>query len=336
MPTELTPPRWFTDNLADTPISGRAIHDGATLRWYRWGPASGQPLVLVHGAAANHAWWSPIAPLLAPAGPVVAVELSGMGDSDWRNDGYNIEQWADEVSVAMAAACPGAATSGGATLVGHSLGASVAAAAAVRQPEQWARVVLCDLGLAPARHRRTPAPTVTPDPDPDPGARTARVGRHFTNRILYGSQAEVLAHFSLVPRQRCPHPWMMDHVARHSIRPVGPGGVGDPTRPPAGQEIGWSWKFDWRLFARSSDQPLAHYLSQLGHMSQHTAGGPRVMCLNGTVSRVATTAGAARITELAIPDRTVWIADAAHHVMLDQPLRLADALGDCRSIPSGT
>ncbi|MFN0029752.1 MAG: alpha/beta fold hydrolase [Acidimicrobiales bacterium] len=328
MSAELSPPRWFVDNEAAAPTSGQLIHDGVALRWFRWGPAQGPPLVLVHGAAANHAWWSPIAPLLAERGPVVAMELSGMGDSGWREDGYLIEQWADEVSAVLAAACPGADISGQAVLVGHSLGASVAAAAAVRQPQQWAQVVLCDLGLAPQRGRRTAAvPSV-------PTTRAARVARHFTNRILYRDQSEALAHFSLVPRQPCPNPWMIDHVARHSVRPVGPGGVGDQTRPPAGEEIGWSWKFDWRLFARRSDRPLMDYLSELGRWAHTPNERPAVICLNGALSRVATAEVADRITELAVPNRTVWVADAAHHLMLDQPLAFVSALRDCGAVPS--
>ncbi len=334
----MNPPAWFVDNIATVPTSGETTHDGVLIRWYRWGPSQGPPLVLVHGAAANHAWWSPLAPLLADSGPVLAVELSGMGDSGWRNDGYTIERWADEVAAVESAVCPDATTGRGAVLVGHSLGASVAAVAAVRQPQRWARVVLCDLGLPPARTRPTD-PAATGVPRADRADRAERAGRHFTNRILYRTEAEAVAHFSLVPRQRCPNPWMIEHVARHSIRPVGSDGVGDPARPPPGEEIGWSWKFDWRLFARSSDRPLTHYLGELGRMatSAQNGAGPRaeVFCLNGSRSRVATAAIASRISELAIPHRTVWVEDGAHHLMLDQPLAFVDALQECRSIPSG-
>ncbi|WP_067902504.1 alpha/beta fold hydrolase [Nocardia vaccinii] len=92
-------PEWFTGALAELPehreveVAGRAIH----LRC--WGRAGTAGVVLVHGGSAHSGWWDHIAPLLGTTRRVVAVDLSGHGDSATRSR-YPIEGWADEVMTA--------------------------------------------------------------------------------------------------------------------------------------------------------------------------------------------------------------------------------------------
>ena len=62
--------------------------------------ARGPGLLLVHGNAAHAHWWDFIAPFLARDYNVAAMDLSGMGDSDWRPDGYAMEMFArEEIAV---------------------------------------------------------------------------------------------------------------------------------------------------------------------------------------------------------------------------------------------
>ena len=51
--------------------------------------------MLVHGGAAHSRWWDHIAPMLTEGWRVVAVDLSGHGDSD-RRDHYSLDTWARE------------------------------------------------------------------------------------------------------------------------------------------------------------------------------------------------------------------------------------------------
>ncbi len=296
-------PDWFAAHLAQEPVPGRVVLDGCPIAWLRWGEPTDPPLVLVHGGGAHARWWAPLAPFFT-GGParrwcVLAVDLAGMGDSGWHPEGYRVETWADELVAAVHDACP--YPSAPPVLVGHSLGATVVGTAAVRHADRLGGVVLCDIGVRGAGEQR-------------------RSGRHFQNRVTYGTEAEAIARFKLIPRQPCPNPWYVRHIARASVRPVGAGGAEDPSRPPPGEERGWTWKFDWRLFARHADQPFADYLRTLG------AGGLPVACLNGELSRIVTSEVAGRVAELLGPKPVVWVPDARHHLMVDQPVGFVTAL----------
>ena len=71
--------------VADAPVAYRA-----------WGEPGGRGIVLVHGGAAHSRWWDHIGPLLASDRRVVAIDLSGPGDSG-RRPSYSLDRWADEV-----------------------------------------------------------------------------------------------------------------------------------------------------------------------------------------------------------------------------------------------
>jgi pimeloyl-ACP methyl ester carboxylesterase len=64
-------------------------------------------VVLVHGGSAHRHWWDHIAPVIARDHGVVAIDLSGHGDSD-RRPVYNFEAWAGEVVAGFAAERPSA------------------------------------------------------------------------------------------------------------------------------------------------------------------------------------------------------------------------------------
>ena len=99
--SQVDTPQWFVDALARTP---EALRDrpstASTIHYRRWGSTERPGLVLVHGGAAHAGWWDHVAPLLAGEYCVVALDLSGHGDSG-RRDTYDMETWAREV-VAVA------------------------------------------------------------------------------------------------------------------------------------------------------------------------------------------------------------------------------------------
>ena len=95
------PPEWFTKALATAPQERRVDVDGTTISYLAWGDPGPRGLVLVHGGGAHAHWWDHIAPLLALDRRVLALDLSGHGDSG-RRDSYTLDAWATEV-LAVAA-----------------------------------------------------------------------------------------------------------------------------------------------------------------------------------------------------------------------------------------
>lgn len=88
---------------------------GAEIAYASWGPDDGPPVVLVHGAGAQMGWWDAVIKELG-GHRVIALDLSGNGDSGWREQ-YTGELWAQE-TLEIAERVAGARV----VLVGHSLG----------------------------------------------------------------------------------------------------------------------------------------------------------------------------------------------------------------------
>src|SRR5580693_8971760 len=94
-------PAWFAHATAVAPESKFVTVQGARIHYLRWGDVTRPGILLVHGNAAHAYWWSFIAPFLARDYNVAAMDLSGMGDSDWRAPhgeagGYSMELFARE------------------------------------------------------------------------------------------------------------------------------------------------------------------------------------------------------------------------------------------------
>ncbi|MFJ9872253.1 alpha/beta fold hydrolase [[Kitasatospora] papulosa] len=126
------------------PVAGGEL---AALRW----PArdAGAPVVVaLHGITANALSWGAVARLLAGRVTLVAPDLRGRAGSSGLPGPYGIAAHADD-----AAALAGALGQDRVVLAGHSMGAFVAALAAVRHPDRFGPVVLVDGGFG------FPAPT---------------------------------------------------------------------------------------------------------------------------------------------------------------------------------
>jgi pimeloyl-ACP methyl ester carboxylesterase len=105
----------------------------------RGGNPKGSPIVLIHCYTCSERWWDQLAPLLAPEHRVITLDLLGHGGSDKPDAGYSIDDQANAVAEALSKL-----GITGATVVGHSLGASVATALAERSPQLAPRVVIID------------------------------------------------------------------------------------------------------------------------------------------------------------------------------------------------
>lgn len=268
-------PSWFTDALAVSPERRNVQVDGARIHYLRWGDPSHPGALLVHGGSAHAEWWSFLGPLLAQDRCIVAIDLSGHGDSEWRED-YSMEQWAEEVHAVGMDAGLGEAP----LVIGHSMGGVVSTYLAARRPLAGAIIV--------------DSPIVRRDPETEEGTR----GHMFHRPKVYPDVDTAVGHFHLVPPQPRTNPYILDHIARCSLRDV---------------DAGWTWKFDPKAIGRRRvvDVPeqLRNALCRLalivGEHSDVDRPDPRVL-----------------------PEGTpvVEIPAAYHHLLLDQPIAFVVAL----------
>ncbi|MDP9187650.1 MAG: alpha/beta hydrolase [Actinomycetota bacterium] len=103
------------------------------------GTGTGSPIVLIHGYTASLSWFEQLAPLLAENHRVVRVDLLGHGGSDKPKTGYEITDQANAIAEALAKLGVEDAT-----VVGHSLGASVATAVVEQSPQLATKLVNID------------------------------------------------------------------------------------------------------------------------------------------------------------------------------------------------
>ncbi|EWT07321.1 alpha/beta hydrolase [Intrasporangium chromatireducens Q5-1] len=101
---------------------------------------TGTDLVLIHGGAAQRSWWDHLAPLITGVRRVVALDLSGHGESS-RRQAYTLDGWSDEAAAVAAQLCHQP------VLVGHSMGGLVAVNAAQRGLTDVAGVMALDSPL---------------------------------------------------------------------------------------------------------------------------------------------------------------------------------------------
>jgi pimeloyl-ACP methyl ester carboxylesterase len=131
------------ESLVVTTDTGDKIH------YLDWGGPRDRlpPLLLVHGLASTALIWSPVARRLAELTHVLALDLRGHGLSDSPREGYDLDSLAFDGLTVLAGNGYGSEAGGGAAVVvGHGLGAMVAATMAVAQPPSISGVALIDGG----------------------------------------------------------------------------------------------------------------------------------------------------------------------------------------------
>jgi pimeloyl-ACP methyl ester carboxylesterase len=103
--------------------------DGTRIAWLRSG--TGPPLVLVHGATADHTAWRTSGPLLAPTHTLYAIDRRGRGASG-DNPPYAIAREYEDVAAVVDAVSH--AEGSPVDVVGHSYGGRVSLGAALLSP----------------------------------------------------------------------------------------------------------------------------------------------------------------------------------------------------------
>lgn len=203
-----TIPEWFFEAV-ETPFGERAVEvDECDVVYQLWdGPAGAPGILFIHGMNAHAHWWDFIAPQFLGNHRCAAMNLTGMGDSDYRYE-YDATTFAEEIR----AVCDHAGFGDDVAVVAHSFGGNMAVKAAGLFPDRFGALVLVDSGI---RH-----------PDDPPPDRPSMGGR----AKVYPDRETALNRFRLQPPQPCENEYVLQYIARQSLMPVEGGG--------------WAWKFD--------------------------------------------------------------------------------------------
>jgi len=213
-------PAWFEKAIAAPSEEGSVDVDGAKIRYSAWGERGKRGLIFVHGGRAHRNWWRPFAPFFSDHYRVVAYDMAGMGDSDWRPV-YSIDRSIADLFAVIEAS--GAGEGGRPIVVGHSFGGWVTLAAVEKRGEALLGAVVIDSPIG------KPDPdegyTVLKKQDPNSSVRPNRV---------YDTIEEPIARFRFLPNQPADEAYLVDYIAREGLQQA--------PKPEGG--AGWTWKFD--------------------------------------------------------------------------------------------
>ena len=194
-------PEWFLKNISDLPEVHSVSVNNSEVKYFQWGDKNKKPLLLLHGYNAHSHWWDHIAPFLTENHCVVALDFSGMGDSDRRGE-YSQEVYADDIKGVIDdmswESC---------TCIAHSMGGSVATLASSIYPTIFNHLILLDsMVVIP--------PTVAERMSSNrPSARLAVASPDLETAI---------ARFRLMPSQPCKD-YVLRHVAETSYKETSEG-----------------------------------------------------------------------------------------------------------------
>ncbi len=196
---------------------------------------SGPPVVMLHGLLVGNmtTWYFSTAPELAKRHRVILFDLRGHGLSERAARGYDIATMTRDLEAVVDATAPGAKVS----LVGHSYGAVVALAFALRKPERVSKLVVVEGPLPPSRLEeldgflgQTPDAMLDSLPDVlrDALAGGGRRGRRFVEAMRFlareSSLFEDLRHAEDIPDEalaKLVPPLLAIYGTHSSCRPVG-------------------------------------------------------------------------------------------------------------------
>ncbi|MEO0368115.1 MAG: alpha/beta hydrolase [Pseudomonadota bacterium] len=125
-------------------------HGQRRIHYVEWGEPTAKTIVFVHGGRDHCRSWDWIASALSSEWRILAVDLCGHGDSDWRADGcYRVSNYVDDL---MALVDEWQLDSLG--FVGHSLGGAVVSRFAGLRPDLVSKLAVIE-GLRPAKTKRS-------------------------------------------------------------------------------------------------------------------------------------------------------------------------------------
>ena len=275
-------PNWFWEAIDVEPVTKTVEVDECDVS-YRHYEAIGKPgMLLIHGMNAHSRWWDFIAPQLLDRYQVAAMDLTGMGDSDYRYE-YSSNTYADEILAVLDDAKFG----NDSIVVAHSFGGYMAVRAANKAPDRFKALVMVDSGI---RHPDDPVPE--------------QIWMSGARSKIYPDKETALNRFRVQPPQPCDNEFLLQYIARNSLMPV---------------DGGWTWKFDEDLLTSLTD---AERKPEEFQALTTTLG-----VIFGAESELFSRRTLEYMQEL-IPEPFLIkeIANAQHHLFLDQPQAFVESL----------
>ena len=283
----LTPPKWFTKSL-EVPKTEHSIKvDGANIYYQKWGNKKNPGLLLVHGSGSHSHWWDFIAPNFLDLFEVVAIDLSGMGESSHRKE-YKAEIFGNEIlSVAKDANFFDKRPSPP-VICGHSLGGFMSAAAGYLSQDKIRGIIMIDSPIRP------------PDYDYSQHEHSYPIRRRKT----YPTLESILDRFRLAPDQTCENQYIIDYIAKWSVQKV---------------ENGYEWKFDDTLFEKLVfERPRRDVAFGLEYPLGIIYGANSVLMTEEIINYMK--------QQIDSKTKMICIDNAQHHVILDQPLKIVEEI----------
>ncbi len=215
---------WFNKSLLSTPTENFVDVEGAKIHFLTWGDTNNPGLFFIHGFSANAHWWDFIAPAFIEDYCVVAIDLSGSGDSEHR-DFYSQEMYAKEIQ----SVCD-VMNWKSADFIAHSMGGSISLNATSIYPEIFKSLLLLDS-------------IVVLPPD--------KVRNYSSNRsmiradFIYEDETSAIESFRLIPPQPCKNDYLLNHIAINSYKKT---------------EEGWLLKSDGKMMKTYQSKDLTDTL----------------------------------------------------------------------------
>lgn len=296
------PSQWLVSALSVEREEGWVESNGTQIHYFRWGDPSKPGLLLLHGFLAHSRCFAFIAPYLAADYHVVAYDLSGMGDSDARDDYPDHIRVAEALDVAEHTGL--FENNKKPTVIAHSYGGMVGLASINAHNDKFAGLIICDLMV------------IRPETLKKNSDKFRRPGNQDPNKPnrIYPDYQSAKERFVLAPPQAVEQAELLDFMAYHSLKQV---------------EGGWSWKFSPSVYPKKDG--VENRWIEVGEKIVASPG--RVAIVYGRESMLFTPDSADYIRELCGADKSsghsipiIDIPNARHHLMLDQPIAFIAAL----------
>ena len=279
-------PKWFLDAIAQKPDTKTVKIKGSKISYNCWGEKNKPGLIFVHGGMAHADWWNFITPYFLKTHRVIAMNLGGMGDSDWRKE-YSTETWGLEIE----GVCKKEKLKKP-IIIGHSLGGMCGVYAASIMKKNLYGLVIVDTAILP------------------PSDKPPKFDFKIRANKIYKSLKEIKSRFRLVPGQIDALGYIMEYIAEKSIKK---------------NKGGWTWKFDpnyMKIFnSESFLERQAVYRNKLKGLKCRVAilRGEKSVIFPGSSAKYMH-----ELMDKKSP--IINVPEAHHHIMVDQPMALISAL----------
>ena len=279
-------PKWFLDALAQKPEIKTVRIKGSKISYNCWGEKNKPGLIFVHGGMAHADWWNFITPYFLKTHRVIAMNLGGMGDSEWRKE-YSTETWGLEIE----GVCKKEKLKKP-IIIGHSLGGMCGVYAASIMKKNLYGLVIVDTAILP------------------PSDKPPKFDFKIRANKIYKSLKEIKSRFRLVPGQIDALGYIMEYIAEKSIKK---------------NKGGWTWKFDpnyMKIFnSESFLERQAVYRNKLKGLKCRVAilRGEKSVIFPGSSAKYMH-----ELMDKKSP--IINVPEAHHHIMVDQPMALISAL----------